>query len=190
MKRLLALASLCLALATPWAAHAGPRQVYVDGIKILRSRSANVLGSLDSVWVQHATALTDTTTTFVLPARAFTPFVLGADSLALMDVEIAGVSGQTNTFSGDSTYIVLQGSVNGSSWVAGPQIGVLAAGGGTQFFSRAFTSTRTGGAPATATNATMGFYPFYRFLVIQDATGPYQIKVRYWKDFSADSPSN
>lgn len=185
MKRLLALA-LCLALAAPVESHAGARQTYVEGIKILRNRAASVTGSLDSTWVQHATALTDTTTSFILPDRAYTPFVLGADSLALMDVELVGVSGLTNTPSADTAYFTLQGSVNGSSWVSGPQVAVLAAGGGTQFVSRAFTTTRTGGAPATATNATMGFYPIYRFITVHDATGPFQIKVRYWKDYTRD----
>lgn len=189
MRRFLLLAA-AIAIALPSLVSAGARQTYVEGIKILRSRSASVAGSLDSNWVQHNTALSDTTTVFTLPGRAYTPFVLGADSLHLMDVEVVGVPGLTNTFSGDSTYIILQGSANGSTWASTLQLIVLAAGGGTQFFSRAFTTTRTGGAPATATAATMGFYPFYRFIVLHDATGPYQVKVRYWKDFSADSPSN
>jgi hypothetical protein len=124
----------------------------------------------------------DTTQWFALPDRGFAPYVLGVDSLSLMEVSLRPTYFRNNVSTADSIQFTLQGSFNGIDLGAGVAADIVEITS-TNSFYKVYNWTR-GSTAATLTNVNMGMFPLYR-VIVKDFTGTqgdYELAVTYWKN--------
>lgn len=146
----------------------------------------------DSLWVTWNSAaaqpalVADTTAWFTLPDRGFAPYVLGADSLSLLNIYVAPDYSQGSSPAFDTLTATLQGSFNGVDVAAGVAVDIMELGTSNCLW-KAFNWTR-GSTAATLTNVNIGMFPKYR-IIVKDFTGTsgqFTVGASYWKDVGGE----
>lgn len=137
--------------------------MYTEQVPIRRAQAALIGGYVDSAYVSHTGAVTDTSAPFTLRGRQ-SNFPTADTSLALI-VSMSITSNATTTAAGSTVTLTLQGTFDGVTWVSAPAYVASELGNGSGLmevkpynFSGAFPVV------AALTDNNMGIFQTYRVI--------------------------